>query len=245
MSEGLGLIQERRAAADSMGSLDKKWTDLSDELEEALLLLQQVAGIVLDEKRDAGSEVLGFSLSSSSSSTVPLREAMRSLGSGDYAEPVPDKDDALVPKEVKEELVEDTPLPQTFYKPTKAVPVHYVDLDPDFGDYEIPQGGLVMEVPNVVSQTVEAAAAAGIENMRLPAPVDHPLRDARSEWWLIYADNAARFDPGTQDLGVLERSLHYPSKEIMDTYAPPKLRQEWLVDPGAELVPGDRGVVFR
>ena len=84
MSEFTGLIQQRRAAAVSVGNLDKKWVDLSDELADAILLLEAVGGIVLDEKRDAEGATLGFSLSSSSSSTMPLSVAMRSGGSGDY-----------------------------------------------------------------------------------------------------------------------------------------------------------------
>ena len=167
---------------------------------------------------------------------MPLSVAMRSGGSGDYAEPVPDN--LAVPVEVKEEVIEDTPVLQTFYGPRKAVPLHLVDLDSDMEDSAVPEGGLVMEVPNVVTQTVEAAAAAGIEYMRLPAPVEHGQRHATSAWSLLYADHAARWIPGVQDMGVLERSHRFPSEATMRSYASPGTRMQWRVDPSSELVPG-------
>ena len=109
-----------------------------------------------------------------------------------------------------------------------------VSLDSDSDSEEdveevvkVPEGAVLTDYPNEVVETQRSAAVAGVDLMRLPAPLDIPERDSLTSWSQLYSDFCERFEPGIVDAEVLTRTKQFPTREVRESYARPALRQKW------------------
>ena len=94
---------------------------------------------------------------------------------------------------------------------------------------------------NEVTKAEEAAAAVGIETMRLPAPLpEAPRRTANDSWITLYQDYVDRFHPEESDMEVLVNKLGFPAKSTMESHAPrksgnPRTRWEHVLEKSPAL----------